>query len=117
MDVELKAKEEEVARGSIQEEIALAVREEARKNEGQWQKEKDEITKKLEAAAEARLKSELEIQQKRMEEEKKAFEKASQALSNQEVTSLQQKIDALEKQLQETMDAKTQLEESTKDAT
>lgn len=109
LEVQLKANEEEI-RGSIQEEIALAVREEARKNKDQWQKEKEEITKKLEAASEARMKSELAIQQRRLEEEKKSWEKVNQASSDTRVTELQEKIDTLEKQLQESIEAKRTME-------
>lgn len=74
-----KVKEEEIAakvaaeldgqRASIQEEIALARAEEAQKNEKQWEREKEDIMKQMEEAANARIKDELEVQQMRLEQE------------------------------------------------
>ncbi|KAL3936531.1 MAG: hypothetical protein SGARI_002518 [Bacillariaceae sp.] len=81
-----------------------------------WQKEKEEITKKLEAAAEARIQSELEIQKTRMDREKQEWKEETKAATTNTVSDLQQKINALEEQLQTSMDAKAALEEESSKA-
>jgi hypothetical protein len=103
--------EEEDARGSVQEEIALAIREEARKNEQQWQQEKERITQQLEAAAEARIKAELEVQQQRLEKEKKVWETQNKVSTEKAMASLQQTIASLEAELQRATAAKKKMEE------
>ncbi|KAG7369050.1 hypothetical protein IV203_031793 [Nitzschia inconspicua] len=110
-DKDDKEEEEVDVRGSVQEEIALAVREEARKSNQQWQQEKEKITRQLEAAAEARMKSELEIQQQRLEKEKQAWEAQNQLMTERALTTMQQKIAALETELQQATMAKLRLEE------
>ncbi|KAG7348356.1 hypothetical protein IV203_017061 [Nitzschia inconspicua] len=110
-DKDDKEEEEVDVRGSVQEEIALAVREEARKSNQQWQQEKETITRQLEAAAEARMKSELEIQQQRLEKEKQAWKAQNQLMTERALTTMQQKIAALEAELQQATVAKLKLEE------
>uniref|UniRef100_A0A7S4ACC8 ParB/Sulfiredoxin domain-containing protein n=2 Tax=Pseudo-nitzschia australis TaxID=44445 RepID=A0A7S4ACC8_9STRA len=62
--------EPEEKRASIREEIALARAEEAQTNEKRWRKEKEDIVRQMEVAANARVEDELKIQQMRLEEER-----------------------------------------------
>lgn len=109
-DAKEDEEEKEDDRGSVQEEIALAVREQARKNEQQWQREKEKITQQLEAAAEARMQSELRVQQQRMEQERKIWQTQTLSMSEETMTTLQQKIASLETELQKATVAKQQME-------
>jgi hypothetical protein len=58
-----------VGRGSIQEEIAVTLAEESRLLDGNWETEADEMSKKIEDAAKARIESEFLVQKNRLEED------------------------------------------------
>jgi hypothetical protein len=113
---EEEEEDEEETRGSVQEEIALAVREETRKNEQQWSQEKERITQQLEAAAEARIKTELQVQQKRLEQERDEWKKQTQLSNEKAMKTLQQKIESLETELEVAVKAKKQMKEASEKA-
>jgi hypothetical protein len=56
-------------RASIQEEIAVARAEEAKKSEKKWERQKENILSEMEKAANARVENELKIQKMKLEEE------------------------------------------------
>ena len=60
-----------VERGSVQEEISVAVAEERRRDKEKWKVEKEEIEKQMEDAVKERVQNELAIQKQRLEKEKK----------------------------------------------
>eukprot|EP00536_Pseudo-nitzschia_multiseries_P005558 jgi/Psemu1/238609/estExt_Genewise1.C_1050007 len=71
--------EPEEKRASIQEEIALARAEEAQKNEKRWEREKEDIIRQMEEAANARVEDELKIQQMRLQQEQEELWKQKEA--------------------------------------
>jgi hypothetical protein len=95
-------------RGSVQEEIALAVREELRRNEELWLEERDVIAAQLEEAANARVEAELKIQQQRLNDEKEKWQqtelKSMRADLKEQITYLQQQLRQAENARQQVLD-------------
>jgi len=104
-------------RNSIQEEIAAARLEESQKSESKWKREKEEILLQMEAAASARVKNELKIQEMKLEEETAKALKEKETAMEAERERLEQaiqkeakRVEALEAKVEEDANAKEEEE-------
>eukprot|EP00980_Cylindrotheca_fusiformis_P001786 scaffold406_cov57-Cylindrotheca_fusiformis.AAC.10 len=78
-DKDTEDEEQVEMRGSVAEEIAVAEAERARLDEERWEAEKEALVQQMEAAANARVESELAIQKERLEQEMKQLQESMEA--------------------------------------
>ena len=98
----------EQERASIQEEIAMARAQEAQLSTRKWERQKDEIIKEMETAANARIENELKIQKMKLEEEN------ARALREKDQV-MEAKFDRLSQEIREERDRADAMVASMKD--